>query len=115
VSPRPPLRARHFVLLLRSFRLTTRPACDSLEYEGPGTARGGGRCRKTTGDDSGEGGGKETINNIFYDERSQYIIENTASVCETNSKRTQNEPKNEAYFERKMCSARQKPALNGQG
>jgi hypothetical protein len=30
-------------------------------------------------------------------------------------KRTQNELKNEAHFERKMHSARQKPALNGQG
>jgi hypothetical protein len=30
-------------------------------------------------------------------------------------KRTQNELKNEAHFERKMCRARQKPALSGQG
>jgi len=30
-------------------------------------------------------------------------------------KRTQNELKNGAHFERKMCSAGQKPALNGKG
>jgi hypothetical protein len=76
------------------------------------TADGVGR---QAGGDSGEGGGKQTNNNIFYDERSQYIFENKAQVFETNSKRTQNEPKNEANFERKTCSARQKPALKGQG
>jgi hypothetical protein len=53
---------------------------------------------------------KQTTTFFMTNEASMSLKTNHRHV-----KRTQNELKNGAHFERKMCSARQKPALNGQG